>query len=106
EPVRRYLISRLERFFFHKTYQIKEIAEILSEEMLKTRRPEEVIALILCEYSGLQRLTNVCAYLWNPRLGKSAFAGARGTAVARLPSVVAPEPLIHALERSRRGMLR
>ncbi len=106
EPVRRYLISRLERFFFHKTYQIKEIAEILSEEMLKTRRPEELIGLMLREFSRLERVTDVCAYLWNPRLGKYAFAGARGTAVARLPSVVAPEPLIHALERSRRWMLR
>ena len=100
-PVRGYLERKIESVFFGDTYEIKEIAQILGQRMLKTRRPEELIDLMLREFSRLMRVTDVCSYIWNHRLGKYTFAGARGSAIETLPETIEADPIITAL--SRRG---
>ncbi|MCB0221538.1 MAG: hypothetical protein KDH09_17705 [Chrysiogenetes bacterium] len=100
-PVRGYLERKIESVFFGNTYEIKEIAQILGQRMLKTHRPEELIELMLKEFSRLMRVTDVCAYIWNHRLGKYVFAGARGSQIAELPDTLSADPIITAL--SERG---
>lgn len=100
-PVRGYLERKIESMFFGNTYEIKEIAQILGQRMLKTRRPEELIELMLKEFARLMRVTDVCAYIWNHRVGKYVFAGARGTQIGDLPDTLIADPLISAL--SERG---
>ncbi|MEW6777561.1 MAG: ATP-binding protein [Bdellovibrionota bacterium] len=106
DPVRRYLARNLERLFFEQTFRVKELAEVIGHQMLKTRRPEELVSLLIREFSRLERVTSVSAYLWNPWVEKYVLTGAAGTNAGRLSHTIPAEPLIQTLDRTRAPLLR